>query len=205
MKFSPLLTSQLLTALISASLLTGSATAFGQQPGRSERPAQITPFSYSDQGEFKRRVATIDRLGRRHLGTPVKGNKEDLKLLQRIADRKLIEQDNTQDLQAMGVVLGDVLKNELGLEWVVYEDDRGRSRAVCVPDTSHCLFPVTMLSRHLEVGKSVDVAATYDRAEELINPYLPGHNPYDPDKPDPTSRPSWTDDRKEPPSRIPIR
>jgi len=173
---------------------------------QNEKPKQaVSPLTYADKNEFDRKKKTVDQLGRRYFGTGLRGDKSDLALLQKIADKKIIKQDNTEDLQALGVVLGNVLQKDLELDWMVYEDQYGRSRALCVPQSSNCLFPTTMLSRYLEVGEKVDVEQAYVKAVKLIDPYLPDTNAYDGIKPDPNPKPSWTGDRKKSPTTIPIR
>ena len=65
--------------------------------------------------------------------------------------------DQTWELQSMGVVLGDAFVQELGLAWVMVEDEYGRDPAVSVPGTSTLLFPLTMISKRIEEGKPIDV------------------------------------------------
>ncbi|GAB1260073.1 DUF3806 domain-containing protein [Aurantivibrio plasticivorans] len=173
--------------------------------GTDEAPQRTTDFGWADDSQHEKQIAAIDRLGRRHFGQPLRGDFSDLDLLQRIADRKLIKESDTFTLQATGAVLGDVLVNELNLVWKIYQDQRGRSRALCVAKSEHCLFPVTMLSRRLEVGLAVNVKATYDDAAKKIKPFLPDYNAYDGKQADPSPKPSWTRDRKEKPNTIPIR
>jgi hypothetical protein len=157
---------------------------------------KVSELTWADENDLARKEQAVERLGQRHFGQSLRHNITDLELLQRIADRKLIKQNDVENLQALGVVLGNTLKNELGLEWKVYTDAKGRSRAVCVPDTEYCLFPMTMLSRRLEVGVPVDVDQVYADAVEAIDPYLPDQNAYDGIKPDPSDRPGWLKDRK---------
>lgn len=135
---------------------------------------QIQPLSWMDENHLAQQKQFVDNLARAELGRPVRGNKSDLDLLQRIVDRGLIERTATQNLQALGAVLGDVYVAEFDvLEWRAYEDEKGRSRAVCVRDTGNCLFPITMLSRRLEAGLKPDVELVYNTGVGAIKPYLP--------------------------------
>lgn len=192
-----------LAVLLLGLLLTCSANAQiriddGQNETVTHRTSNLT---WADRAEFERWVDAVERIGQRHYGQSLRHDSSDLQLLQRIADDGRIKPDDREKLQGLGVVLGNVLQRELGLEWKAYEDTRGRSRALCVPNTSDCLFPVTMLSRRLEVGVPVDVNKIYSDAVAAIEPYLPG-TPYSEPKPDPREKPSWIDDR---PQRPPIR
>lgn len=196
-----------LLVLASCSALTAQAQyeSFISKEGEEKANQKVSEMNWADKNDLARKEQAVEQLGQRHFGQSLRNNKSDLQLLQRIANEQLIRQNDVEKLQALGAVLGNVLRDELGLEWKVYEDARGRSRALCVSNTEHCLFPLTMLSRRLEVGLKVDVDRIYADALAAIDPYLPDTNAYDGKKPDPEDRPSWIDDRKtRPPMRIRI-
>ena len=135
--------------------------------------ASITGLNWSDEGHLASQRARVDELTRLHLGTPIRGDLTDLDTLQRLIDRGLVDKEDTRMQQAMGVVLGDVfILEEPALEWKVYEDELGRTRALCIP-ADECLFPVTMLSRRMAVGLKPDVKKVLTEALALIDPYLP--------------------------------
>ena len=96
---------------------------------------------------------------------------DDLRVIQELLDKRIIEKGQTYELQAMGVVMGDLLAAELSMKWVVYEDKIGRSRALQLGRSDNFLFPITMISRRAEVGAEVKVRAIYDRAVSLMEPY----------------------------------
>lgn len=184
-------------------LATGAAADFRINAEDEEKAKQkVSELTWADKNDLARKEQMVESIGQRHFGQSLRHDKSDFELLQRIADRKLIKQNDLENLQALGVVLGNTLQQDLGLEWKVYTDEKGRSRALCVPDTEHCLFPMTMLSRRLEVGLPVNVEAIYQDAVAVIDPYVPDQNAYDGSKPDPTDRPGWLKDRE---SRPPIR
>lgn len=136
--------------------------------------ATVSDFAWMDRNHMAQQVESIEKITRAKFGTPIRGNKSDLDTLQRIIDRNLIDQDDQLKLQALGAVLGNVMESEVEeLEWKVYEDDLGRSRALCVEGTRQCLFPITMLSRRMEVGLKPNVERIYNDAMELVDPYLP--------------------------------
>jgi len=129
-----------------------------------EDSAHISPLGESDTRYLEHQRASIDELTRRHFGNPVRGSKtEDLKSLQRLLDERIVNPQNERTLQAMGVVLGDLLAQDLDMGWIVYEDKVGRSRALQGKDPNITLFPVTMISRRVSVGIQVDVQKLYDR------------------------------------------
>jgi hypothetical protein len=111
----------------------------------------------------------IDELARFDLGKQIQGDKaNDLGILQTLLDRHLVRADQTLELQAMGVVMGDLLASELNMEWVIYEDRYGRSRALKIKYSDNFLFPITMISRRAEVGADVQVEKIYGKALELM-------------------------------------
>lgn len=188
---------------LAMSLIAAGATADFRINAEDEKKAKqkVSELTWADKNDLARKEQAVESVGQRHFGQSLRHDKSDLKLLQRIADRKLIKQNDVENLQALGVVLGNTLQQELGLKWQVYSDRKGRSRALCVPNTEHCLFPMTMLSRRLEVGLPVNVKRIYQDAVAVIDPYIPDRNAYDGIKPDPTERPGWLKDRE---SRPPI-
>lgn len=131
-----------------------------------------------DRSYMERQRDKIDKLARTRLGTQVRGNMSDLDLLQGIVDRQLIDSSDTESLQALGVILGEVMVADFrALEWKIYIDSVGRSRALCITGTQHCLFPMTMLSRRMETGLKPDVRKVYEGAIDLVAEHLP-HAPY---------------------------
>ena len=74
---------------------------------------------------------------------------------------------------AMGVVMGDLLAAEFNLDWVVYEDRLGRSRALRDGDSDNYLFPITMISRRREVDNRTPVVDIYRKAADIITASRP--------------------------------
>ncbi len=115
-----------------------------------------------------------DDLVRINLGQRIRTEKADLALLQRLINAEVIDREDKESLQALGVVLGDVYTLERKeLEWRVYEDELGKSHAVCIVGTKNCLFPITMLSRRIEAGLTPDVSDVYSKGLDELKPYLP--------------------------------
>lgn len=150
-----------LTTVLLLALLLSPAAVLAQE-WRTEPISQIDRQFMADQR------TTIDELARRHLSLQVTGTRTDLDLLQQLLDRGLVRNDDTETLQAMGIIFGDLLEKEHNLEWIIYFDRLGRSRALAIPRTREFLYPVTMISRRAEVGSKVDVKALFDRAGEIV-------------------------------------
>ena len=96
---------------------------------------------------------------------------EDLRVLQELLDQQILKPDQTYELQALGVALGDVLAEHYGLEWVVVDDDLGRSRALRYGEGEDLVFPITMISKRVEVALRVRVTDLYKKAEAEVEDF----------------------------------
>jgi hypothetical protein len=127
------------------------------------------PLTPLDQRYMEERRQELNSLVQISMGRNFgHGRDSDLRLIQDILDRKLVKPDETAQLQAMGIILGEHLRRENGLRWVIYSDAKGRSRALEVPAKDEFLFPVTQISSRVRVGADVDVQAIYQRLEQEI-------------------------------------
>ena len=91
-----------------------------------------------------------------------------LSLLDAILSNNWIEPDETLKLQCLGITFGDALEQQLGLEWVMVEDEYGRDPALIQSGTSIVIFPQTSISKRIEAGEAVDAYALFEQACETI-------------------------------------
>jgi hypothetical protein len=153
--------------LLGAIMLLLSTTALADE-------ARISDLSYLDRQYMSQQRELLGELAALELGRRFNGTKSnDLEVLQLLLDRRLVRPGQTRELQAMGVVMGDLLAAELDMHWVVYEDRLGRSRALRYRQSDEYLFPITMISRRQEVDNRTPVTAIYQKAYEIIAPLLP--------------------------------
>ncbi len=131
------------------------------------RTEPLTPI---DQRYMADQRDIIDELARRHFGRQLNGNKHnDLAVIQRLLDDGIVGSQQVSQLQAMGLILGALLKAEHGLTWIVYFDKYGRSRSLQVPGfEKEFIFPTTQISRRAEVGIKVNVRKVYAELEQSI-------------------------------------
>ena len=146
--------------------LCSAAFSATQQLGDT---TQISPFGQGDHRQLRNQRDSVNALCQRYLGRRLSGNKtRDLDTLQTLLDRDVIRAGQTLELQAMGVVLGDLMAAEHRLKWVIYSDEHGRSRALQMDDRQVFLFPITMISRRVDAGLEVDIAKLYETAVDEI-------------------------------------
>ena len=130
----------------------------------------VSELSSLDKKYMEAQKTLVDELAR-SMGQNFNGDVvHDIEILQRLLDTRKIKNDMTQELQAMGFVLGDLLANELDMHWVIYKDNVGRSRALRYKSSNNFLFPVTMISRRREVNNLTSVAKIYEKAFNSIAP-----------------------------------
>ena len=135
---------------------------------------RIGVLSDMDKQYMAQQRAALGDLAGEKLGRHFNGTKDnDLQILQLLLDKRLVRPGQTQELQAMGMVMGDLLAADLDMHWVIYEDARGRSRALRYGETANYLFPVTMISRREEADNHTPVTAIYQKAYDIIAPLRP--------------------------------
>ncbi len=154
----------MLKTLLAACLLCLSTLAI------AEEERQISDLGMLDRWFMDSQRQLMDEIVRNNFGSRFRGEKgSDLALLQRILDEGLVKGDQTRELQAMGVIIGDLLAADLDMHWVVYEDNVGRSRALRYRETESYLFPMTMISRRRAVDNMDSVREIYDKAYNTIS------------------------------------
>lgn len=131
-------------------------------------PIAIDPTPV-DMQYMKQQRQSLQDIAARHLGRSFSQQRDrDLDILQTLLDRGLVKGSQRKELQAMGVVMGDLLARELDMHWVIYEDKQGRSRALRLGNTDYYFFPMTLISRRREAGNTQAVAEIYEQAREKI-------------------------------------
>jgi hypothetical protein len=166
------------TALLTIIFLIGLLPSLVQANTLGPDEPRLSPPSKLDEQYLQQQRQRISSLFGLKLGRGLKRDQRDLEGLQLLLDRRLVAADDPLLLQAMGIVMGDALLNELGMHWVIYEDKQGRSRALQLGKHREFLFPATMISRRYQAGARVDVQQIYDRAAEPLRP-LASADPFD--------------------------
>ena len=166
----------ILTAAFSSPLFAQDIV-YGAESDEFPKVEELNWLNYNFLNKQRKRA---DDLTREHYGKRIRtveyneNTLENIALLQRLVNDKVIEADDKLTLQSLGVVMGDIYVDQVkSLEWKVYEDDLGKSHAVCVANTKHCIFPMTMLSRRMQVGLQPDVQVVYQKGLDAVWDYLP--------------------------------
>ena len=162
---------RLLVLLLLPALSVCTSWSIAQSPNFDVLIEPMTAIDRQFMADQRMRVEQLaNRLGRGLTGVADR----DLNTLQRILDERLVPAEDTLTLQALGVVLGDLLGDRLDMDWVVYRDNKGRSRALRYRQMDVYLFPVTMISRRQEGGSERRVKPLFDDTVRDTRLLLPG-------------------------------
>lgn len=136
----------------------------------SEDEQKISALTPEDEARLAAQRAVIeayigDEKSRANYQTPA----GKLGLLRALLKAKAIGAEKTYELQSMGVILGDTFVQELGMQWVMVEDEFGGDPAIQVEGTSILLFPLTMISKRVESGEEVDVFDMFNYMADQID------------------------------------
>ena len=170
-RFSTKCLRRLLALFILPALSLCASWSVAQSPNFDVLIEPLTAVDRQFMAEQRMRVEQLaNRLGRGLTGVVDR----DLDTLQRILDERMVPVEDTLTLQAMGVVFGDLLGERLDMDWVVYRDNKGRSRALRHRQIDVYLFPVTMISRRQEGGSERRLKPLFDDTVRDTRPLLPG-------------------------------
>jgi hypothetical protein len=137
--------------------------------GAGIRTERFAALSGADRDILRTQRNVVDELSRRHVGSTLTvGGLEDLRILQRLIDLEVLKPDQTFELQALGVALGDVMAEQFGMKWVAVQDEYGRSRGLRLGETQVVLFPVTMISKRIELDVDFTVDELYRKSRRTI-------------------------------------
>ena len=136
----------------------------------SDANQQTTELTPEDLDRLAKQRAFIEQyLGDDASREKYKAAAGKLGLLRALLNANVFKPHQTWELQSMGVVLGDAFVQELGLRWVVVQDEYGRDPALAVPGKTVLIYPLTMISKRVEAGKVVDVFNLFNFTAEQID------------------------------------
>ena len=129
-------------------------------PSQTETRPKPTFSELSDNDEARlnyQREIVLSALKQEYGVSGLSKDEADLALLQRLLDDEVFSPDQTIELQSMGVVFGDVLANEFGMQWIMITDEYGTDPTLKIPETHHNFNALTMISKRIERGETVNL------------------------------------------------
>lgn len=157
--------------LFVTSVVSGCVRSDTAEKKVSNQPDQkITALTEDDQKRLQDQRAVVERyLGNEDSKQKYKTAAGKLGTIRAILQGGVFNREQTYELQCLGIVLGDAFVQELGMEWIMVEDEYGRDPAVRMPGTSGILYPVTMISKRVERGEQVDVFELFNAAAAQVD------------------------------------
>jgi hypothetical protein len=163
-------------AILIAFLAVGSlCSIFSQAQRKVPLVPMFTELSPTDSARLDRQRGVILAVAKQHYGTvALTKTKKDLPVLQKLIDDKAFSQSQTYELQCLGVAFGDVLASELPLRWVIITDEFGTDPTLRFKDTDLNINALTMLSKRVERGETVNVSELLRITREHLADYEKG-------------------------------
>ena len=111
----------------------------------------------SHQRELVRREAA-GRYGIKELHR----SEEDIPVLQALLDDNAFLPHQTYELQSLGIVFGDIFDAAPRYSWTIVTDEYGRDATIRYGETTLQINALTMISKRVERGETVDVRLLYE-------------------------------------------
>lgn len=144
--------------------------------GQPNQPEQsVSPLTQDDRNWLQEQRAAIES---RFIKSPEVAQvfattEGKLTLIHEVLKHESYTADHADELQQLGVILGDAFVQEFGMEWIVYEDEGGRDLALNVPESSVTLFPITTILKRILANEEFDVFGYFNAVaahlDEIIN------------------------------------
>ena len=124
----------------------------------------------------KQRRAAKDLIVRQLGIVNIQGTKQDLRALQQLVDREVLDKKQVEEWQTIGVLFGDILAKEFKLNWVSYEDELGENKALRYRKSENYVFPVTLFSKRARFDEEIDMFEVYAKLEGQIKEFIAWEN-----------------------------
>lgn len=129
---------------------------------------KIEPLSPADSSHVEKQRDWVRGHYEPHVRQQYETLEGKLRLLDAILKNKWVEPTETWKLQSLGITLGDALAQKMGLLWVAVDDEHGRTPSLQCPGTTIVMFPLTMISKRIERGETVDVRDLFAKTCSMI-------------------------------------
>jgi hypothetical protein len=134
---------------------------------------KILNLTNQDNSRLNAQRAVVEKyLSKEDLETKYKTPAGKLGALRVLLEANVFNKSQTYELQSMGIVLGDTFVQEMGFHWVIVEDEYGRDPAIKYKETSIILYPLTMISKRIEKGESVDVFEMFNGTAAKVEEFI---------------------------------
>jgi hypothetical protein len=140
--------------------------------GGNEAVQSIRPVTLTDRNRLAAHSAAVLKMLRTRYGNVhLRRTEDDLQLLQRLHDDGGLDATQGRELEAIGIVFGDVLAARTSLDWITVEWKGKRDLGLQYPDTTIIVFPGSMIAKRINRGEQLEFEplfrATVAQVEEM--------------------------------------
>lgn len=129
----------------------------------------FTDLTDDDVARLAEQCRVASGLAEEASGRVLDGSATDLDSIQSIVDAGLLNATQTYQLQCLGIAFGRVLAASIPeLKWAIIDDEYGRDPTLRLAQTSIQINCLTMLSKRVEAGDTVDLHALFDGVVEHV-------------------------------------
>ena len=140
-----------------------------ETPVSNEQEQKITALTEADEQRLRDQRAVVEAYLRKDVAREqYRTAAGKLATIRALLNANVFKPDQTYELQCLGIVLGDACVQQMEMEWIMVEDEYGRDPAVRMPGTSIIVFPLTMISKHIERGETVDVFEMFNTTATMV-------------------------------------
>jgi Domain of unknown function (DUF3806) len=130
--------------------------------GGDEMLQSIHPATEADQNQISAQVAVVlGMLHSRYGDVQLRQTEDDLFLLQRLQDDGALRPGQEDELEAVGIVFGQVLAARTPLRWITVEWQGERGLGLQYPNTTVIVFPGSMISKRINRGERIEFESLY--------------------------------------------
>lgn len=130
--------------------------------GGHEMLQSIQPATQADRDRIAAQAAVVLGMLQSRYGDVQLGRIEDeLWLLQRLHDDGALQAGQAGELEAAGIVFGEVLAARTPLRWITVEWQGERSLGLQYPDTTVIVFPGSMIAKRVDRGERVEFESLF--------------------------------------------
>jgi hypothetical protein len=137
--------------------------------GGNEVEQSIRSATEAEREQLSGQIANVLALLRSRYGdVRLLHTEDDLRLLQRLQDDGILQADQRETLECVGVAFGQVLAKQSALRWVIVEWEGERVLGLQYPNTTVIVFPDSMISKRINRGERVEFASLFQSVVEQV-------------------------------------
>lgn len=135
----------------------------------NENTTHYFELKLEDVKLIQKRVSEILCISSDKIDVTHKFNKT-INTLQKLLDSSNLSENESYELQSMGLAFGDYFKyKNPDFDWIIVRDELGRDYALRYKNSNIVIFPMTMISKRIEDGDKVIITELFEHLKNTID------------------------------------